>query len=88
MLQQFENFIRKSELNVYNPESHCGFWKQLTVRHGVNTDQLMVIVGVNCHGVSEQQLQQVSIDIVDFFANGEGSSCNVTSLYLQVVDMT
>lgn len=88
LLQLFESFIRKSELNVYNPENHCGFWKQLTVRLGVNTSQVMVVVGVNVHGVTQEQLQQITSDIVNFFVNEDGKSCNVTSLYLQADDMT
>lgn len=78
-----EIFIRKSNLNTYNAEDHSGFWKQVTVRLGVNTGELMVVIGGNVESITSDQLHQVKKDIVIFFESEEGNSCNVTSLYFQ-----
>lgn len=71
---------------MYNPENHCGFWKQLTVRLGTNTKQIMVIISTNIVDVSEENLEKVQSGIIEFFTQKSGKECNVTSLYLQKAD--
>jgi hypothetical protein len=73
-------------LDVYNPETHHGFWKQLTVREGIKTNEIMAIVGVNTHGIEDAQLEQIKADIQHYFIDREGKSCGITSLYLQTAD--
>lgn len=85
-MQKFTKFINGSELDVYLPETKLGFWKQLTVREGTRTNEIMVVVGVNTNGVNDEKLQQVKTNITQFFVNGDGKVCNVTSLYLQTAD--
>ncbi|KAK7590922.1 hypothetical protein V9T40_002535 [Parthenolecanium corni] len=86
VVKNFEQFIRASDLEVYNPENHCGFWKQLTVRLGTNTKQIMVIISTNIVDVSEENLEKVQSGIIEFFTQKSGKECNVTSLYLQKAD--
>lgn len=71
---------------MYNPENHCGFWKQLTVRLGINTKQIMVVISMNIVDVSDEILEKVQASITEFFTQQSGKECNVTSLYLQKAD--
>lgn len=42
ILLLFKKFVRDSKLPVYNPKTHRGFWRQLILREGKRTDQIMV----------------------------------------------
>lgn len=79
----FEQFVRKSDLEVFSPVEVKGFWKQLTIRLGMNTDELMVIVCGNANNVTAEQLDQTKKDIIKFFTEEDGKDCNVASLYFQ-----
>lgn len=83
VVKVFEQFVQKSELPVFSPVQVKGFWKQLTVRLGMNTGELMVVVAGNADNVTSDQLAQTKKDIVELFAEQDGKSCNVTSLYFQ-----
>lgn len=39
---KFQNFVRKSKLDVYDPETHTGCFRQLTVRV-TGTDDVMMV---------------------------------------------
>ncbi|KAJ9593933.1 hypothetical protein L9F63_014647 [Diploptera punctata] len=79
----FEKFVQASDLDVFNPETHEGYWRQLMVRLSMSTDQLMLVVGIHPHTLSNEQLQKVKNDLKEFFESGEGKSCRVASLYFQ-----
>jgi tRNA (uracil-5-)-methyltransferase len=82
-LQTFEKFVVASDLGVFNPETHEGYWRQLTVRLSTGSDQLMLVVGMHPQSLSQEELGKVKNDLKNFFENGEGKTCNVASLYFQ-----
>ena len=82
-LQAFEKYVRSSDLGVFNPETHEGYWRQLMVRLSTGSDQLMVVVGMHPQSLSEEELHKVKEQLKSFFAQGEGKNCNVASLYFQ-----
>jgi len=82
-LQIFEKFVQASDLGVFNPETHEGYWRQLTVRLSTGSDQLMLVVGMHPQSLSQEELGKVKDDLKDFFDNREGKTCNVASLYFQ-----
>ncbi|GBN88707.1 tRNA (uracil-5-)-methyltransferase A, partial [Araneus ventricosus] len=43
-VKSFQAYIRESDKDVYNPENHAGYWRQLTVRTSNNADVLIIIV--------------------------------------------
>ncbi|XP_069702776.1 tRNA (uracil-5-)-methyltransferase homolog A-like [Periplaneta americana] len=79
----FETFVRASDLGVFNPETHEGYWRQLTARLSVGTGQLMLVVGIHPQSLSKEELTKLKEDLKDFFTNGEGKTCNIASLYFQ-----
>jgi tRNA (uracil-5-)-methyltransferase len=72
-----------SDLGVFNPETHEGYWRQLTVRLSTNSDQLMLVVGMHPQSLSQEELEKVKNNLKNFFESGEGKACNVASLYFQ-----
>ncbi|KAL0272185.1 UNVERIFIED_CONTAM: hypothetical protein PYX00_005262 [Menopon gallinae] len=82
----FQNFIRNSDLDVFHPVKQEGFWRQLTVRYGFRTDQLMLIVGVHPQKLTDCELKKIMEDIKQFFSEGDGKSCEVTSLFVQLIE--
>ena len=63
-------------------EIQSGHFKQLTCRWSSTTDQLMLIVGVNYRGLSDQQLDKLKCDVKVFFDSGPGKDVAPTSLYI------
>lgn len=43
-LKAFQEYVRKSDKNPYNPEDHSGYWRQLTVRNTTKDDIMAVVV--------------------------------------------
>lgn len=79
----FEKYVRSSDLGVFNPETHEGYWRQLMARLSTGTDQLMLVVGMHPQSLSEEELHTVKEQLKSFFTQGEGKNCNVASLYFQ-----
>lgn len=63
-----------------------GFWRQLTVRYGFRTDQLMLVIGVHPKKSTDLELKKIMEDIKQFFSEGEGKSCKITSLFMQLIE--
>ncbi|XP_023226761.1 tRNA (uracil-5-)-methyltransferase homolog A-like [Centruroides sculpturatus] len=80
-VKSFQDYIRSSDKDVFNPETHEGYWRQLTVRTG-KTDVLLVVV-MHPQKLEEEELQKEKEALVEYFQNGLGKMCGVTSLYFQ-----
>uniref|UniRef100_A0A1B6D834 tRNA (uracil(54)-C(5))-methyltransferase n=2 Tax=Clastoptera arizonana TaxID=38151 RepID=A0A1B6D834_9HEMI len=81
----FEIHVRQSSLKVFDPETQSGFWRQLTVRLAMNTNELMLIVGMHPQELSNDELTTIKKELIDFFSNQEGQVLEVTSLYFQII---
>ncbi|KAL3272385.1 hypothetical protein HHI36_013862 [Cryptolaemus montrouzieri] len=79
----FENFVEHSKLEVFDPEMQCGHFRQLSVR--LAKQQIMVIVGIHPQQLSPDELTEFKKNLVDFFSNGHGKDCGVTSLYYEIM---
>lgn len=79
----FENFVKSSDLQVFNPEYHTGHFRQVMMRTA--NDQLMVVVGIHPQDLSQEKLTEFKNDLVEFFKNGPGTDAGVTSLYYQAI---
>ncbi|XP_063227966.1 tRNA (uracil-5-)-methyltransferase homolog A-like [Bacillus rossius redtenbacheri] len=84
----FEQFVRQSDLGVYNPETQEGNWRQLTVRLAHRTSQLMLIVGIHPQSLPDSSIDELKTGIRNFFQDGPERVGNVSSLYLQLIKKT
>ncbi|XP_033220728.1 tRNA (uracil-5-)-methyltransferase homolog A [Belonocnema kinseyi] len=80
-----EEFIHRSELDVYNPVNHTGSWRQVTART-TRLNHLMFIIGVHPQDLSPDDLTKLKTELRDFFENGKGAQAKVTSLFFQILD--
>lgn len=84
-LQVFENFVQKSHLEVFSPKDLSGYWKQLTVRLGVGTGEIMLIVGFHPQNMNPEELSSVKEQIKDFYTSGIGAESRVDSLHFEIM---
>ncbi|PSN32844.1 tRNA (uracil-5-)-methyltransferase A [Blattella germanica] len=61
--KMFEKFVQNSELDVFNPETHEGYWRQLMVRLSQNTNQLMLVVGIHPQSLSKEELEETLLGL-------------------------
>lgn len=81
-VKSFQNYIRSSDKDVFNPETHEGYWRQLTVRTTKNEDVLLIVV-MHPQKLTEYELQNEMENLIEYFQNGLGKSCGITSLHFQ-----
>lgn len=82
----FEKYVRSTSLNVFNPETQSGHWRQLTARLGTVTGELMLIVGIHPQQLTDTQLGDIKQQLKDLFSTGDGAELNITSLYFQKIE--
>ncbi|PRD35734.1 UNVERIFIED_CONTAM: tRNA (uracil-5-)-methyltransferase A [Trichonephila clavipes] len=82
-VKSFQAYIRESAKEVYNPENHEGYWRQLTVRTSNNSDILLIIV-IHPQSLTEAELEEEKMKLKKYYAEGPGSTCGITSVYFQL----
>jgi tRNA (uracil-5-)-methyltransferase len=79
----FQEYVRSSDLQVFNFEVHTGYFRQLTVRTA--QDQIMLVIGIHPQDLSDEKLKEFKESLVQYFTTGAGKQANVTSLYYQAI---
>ncbi|RZC38967.1 tRNA (uracil-5-)-methyltransferase -like A, partial [Asbolus verrucosus] len=79
----FQDYVRASDLDVFNFEVHTGHFRQLTVRTAQN--QLMLVVGIHPQNLSEEKVKEFKDSLINYFTEGAGKEAKVTSLYYQKI---
>ncbi|KFM57780.1 tRNA (uracil-5-)-methyltransferase-like protein, partial [Stegodyphus mimosarum] len=82
-VKSFQDYVRLSKLDVYNPENHSGYWRQLTVRTSNNSDVLLIAV-MHPQTLTEAELEEEKQKLKEYYEVGPGSQCGVTSVYFQL----
>ncbi|XP_054707728.1 tRNA (uracil-5-)-methyltransferase homolog A-like [Uloborus diversus] len=82
-VKSFQEYIRSSPRDVFNPENHEGFWRQLTVRTSNNEDVLLIVV-MHPQDLSQNELEEEKKKLKEYFEVGLGRMCGVTSVYFQL----
>lgn len=78
----FESYIKSSKYQVFSMELYTGQFRQLTVRFSETTGEIMIIVALHTAEIVEQ-LDELTMDIVDYFTKRDGKELNVTSIYME-----
>ncbi|XP_055691986.1 tRNA (uracil-5-)-methyltransferase homolog A [Lutzomyia longipalpis] len=80
----FQQFVRSSKHDVFNPEQQTGVFRQLVTRLSFTTNEIMLIVGINGKTLGDgEEAQELKKSIREFFTEKEGKILNVTSLFHQ-----
>jgi len=82
----FEQFVKASGIKPFNSLDNGGNWRNIMLRssNGGGKKQLMVVANLDPKGLSASLIDQVRSDLVEFFKNGAGQPCGVTSLHLSL----
>ncbi|XP_072163749.1 tRNA (uracil-5-)-methyltransferase homolog A-like [Diadema setosum] len=83
VVQAFQSYIRHSNLAAYDPVTHKGHWRMLTVRTTQGAG-LMVMVTFHRQTLSEEEVEKEKGGLAAFFRDGDGRACGVTSLHIHV----
>ncbi|XP_019557004.3 tRNA (uracil-5-)-methyltransferase homolog A [Aedes albopictus] len=81
----YEEFVRKSTLDVYSPETYQGHFRQLTVRTSSSTGDVMVVIGIHPQTMTEEELTAFKASIVDHFTSDQGKQIGISSIYLEKI---
>lgn len=82
-----EKFIEDSGYPPFDHVTHKGFWRQITVRLGHATGELLLVAGMHPQDLKEDKLKLIKEKFVSYFSEGEGASCNVHSLHFLCMGM-
>lgn len=77
--------MQKSQFEVFSPKDLSGHWKQLTVRLGMVTGEVMLIVGFHPQNLNDEELSTLKEEIKEFYKSGSGSEFHVDSLHFQIM---
>ncbi|KAM7354873.1 tRNA (uracil-5-)-methyltransferase homolog A [Cochliomyia hominivorax] len=89
--KSFQNFVKQSKFQPFNPEGNTGHFRQLMVRTSKLSDELMLVPGIYSSNLSSEELQQVKNDLIEYYKNlsfndeEEGKVYKCSSLYYQDV---
>lgn len=81
----FQEYVRQSGKEPFDPESHGGYWRQLTVRTTCK-GHVMAIAVIHPQALTQEEIADEKRKLREFFESGPGQACGVTSFYLQRFD--
>lgn len=75
--------MRSSEIPIFDLRTRNGYWRYLIIRLGIKTGQLMLICVIYTKYMEVSTLESLKESIFSYFTEGDGTKCNVNSLYIQ-----
>ena len=80
-----QDFIRQSDWNCFDPETHDGVWKQLVIRQSFSSNDLMMILGIQSKNLNDDQLESLKKNLSDYFTEELKKSILLKSFYIQLM---
>lgn len=80
--QSFQNFIRQSSHEACHRFDTGGVWRNLVVRSTQSGEKMATVI-VHPQQLGEDGIQEIMEDLRKYYFEGEGSECELDSLYLQ-----
>ncbi|XP_064629031.1 tRNA (uracil-5-)-methyltransferase homolog B-like [Lineus longissimus] len=78
----YNRFLTKTRFPVCNHFGDGGHWHSIKIRSNLE-NETMFIVRFHPQKLSEDQIELAKEELREFFISGEGSVCNLSSLYFQ-----
>lgn len=79
----FEEYIKESKFEIFNPEYNSGHFRQLGVRTSDINDEIMLIVGIYSDNLKDNEAEQLKAEVKSFYENYNDIEFKCTSLYYQ-----
>ncbi|EDW69914.1 tRNA (uracil-5-)-methyltransferase homolog A [Drosophila virilis] len=84
--QSFQQLVRQSKFQPFNPVGNVGHFRQLMVRSSTATGELMLVAGIYSSNLSETEQQELQTELRTFYEQPEQNNTHkCTSLYYQDV---
>ncbi|CAM1327604.1 TRMT2A (predicted) [Pycnogonum litorale] len=83
VVKHFQDYVRASDKAPFCQNTHDGYWRQLTVRTTTKNDVMAVVV-MHPQTLTEEELDKEKEKLTEYFFEGPGKTCGLTSLYLQL----
>lgn len=80
--QSFQNYIQQSPYDACHRFDTGGTWRNFAVR-STQGGEKMGIVYIHPQNMPEDEIKEIKDDLRRYFFEGEGSECELDSLYLQ-----
>ncbi|XP_077510117.1 tRNA (uracil-5-)-methyltransferase homolog A [Amblyomma americanum] len=81
----FQDYVQQSGKEPFNPETHEGYWRQLTVRT-TKQGHIMAIAVIHPQALTEEEISEEKEKLRNFFTDGPGKSSGITSFHFQRFD--
>lgn len=78
----FQDYIRLSDLPACHNFSEGGHWTQVQVRSNQDGD-VMALIKIHPQQLTQVEIEDECKNITEYFTNGPGSNCKLSSLYFQ-----
>ncbi|XP_069970010.1 tRNA (uracil-5-)-methyltransferase homolog B-like [Penaeus vannamei] len=85
--ESFQNFIRQSSHEACHRFDTGGVWRNLVVRSTQSGEKMATVI-VHPQQLGEDGIQEIMEDLRKYYFEGEGSECELDSLYLQACQHT
>lgn len=85
--QSFQKFIRQSPHEACHRFDTGGVWRNLVVRSTTSGEKMASVI-IHPQQLPEDAIQEIMEELRQYFFNGEGSECELDSLYLQACPHT
>ncbi|XP_071789916.1 tRNA (uracil-5-)-methyltransferase homolog A-like isoform X1 [Asterias amurensis] len=80
----FQKYIQtESSLESYGQQMHTGHWRMLLVRTSMIGGR-MAAAFMHPQNLSKEAIEEEKVKLRDFFREGDGKSCGLTSLYINL----
>lgn len=84
--QSFQQLVRQSKFQPFNPVGNVGHFRQLMVRCSTATGELMLVAGIYSSNLNEAELLELQQELKTFYEQPEQNETHkCTSLYYQDV---
>nr|XP_018903896.1 PREDICTED: tRNA (uracil-5-)-methyltransferase homolog A-like [Bemisia tabaci] len=81
--QIFENYVKRSEFDVYDPETNTGHWEAFTLQYSDTLDESLAIAKINNLSKKDRKTK-IKPELLAYFSRPEIKGHAPTSLFLQI----
>ncbi|XP_076453261.1 tRNA (uracil-5-)-methyltransferase homolog A-like isoform X2 [Babylonia areolata] len=83
VVESFEKYVRQSLYPPFNHRTHCGHWRQLTVRTTRGEGGTLAVAEFVVNNTTKEQMEAEKESIHKYFTEGEGKAASVSTFFFR-----
>lgn len=83
VVESFEKYVRQSQYAPFDHCTHCGHWRQLTVRTARAGGGILAVAEFVVNNTTKDQMEREKESIKSYFTEGEGKTANVSTFFFR-----